>query len=119
MPDEITATEPLTAKELAEVPEHLDDPAPEDPALTAERAAAPAPASPAKPGGPLRFARMSGSSIAGRDSAAWVTDFLNAAYFRHPVPERNVDDLRLAFSILTTYWYRRDPSRRLHLGDLS
>ena len=55
------------------MPEHLDD--------TASDAAAPA----AKPGGPLRFARMTGSSIAGRDAAGWVTDFLNAAYYRRPV----------------------------------
>ena len=58
-------------------------------------------------GGPLRFARMTGSSIAGRDAAAWVTDFLNAAYYRRPVAERQVDDLRFAFSVLTTYWYRK------------
>jgi len=52
--------------------------------------------------GPLRFARMSGSSIAGRDAAPWVTDFLNAAYYRRPEAGREVDDLRLAFAILTT-----------------
>lgn len=72
----------------------------------------------AKPGGPLRFARMAGSSIAGRDAAPWVTDFLNAAYYRRAVGEREVDDLRLAFSILTTYWYRKASDRRLHLTDL-
>ena len=38
--------------------------------------------------GPLRFARMTGSSIAGRDAAPWVTDFLNAAYYRRAVDER-------------------------------
>ena len=32
--------------------------------------------------GPIGFAKMAGSSIAGRDAAPWVTDFLNAAYFR-------------------------------------
>ena len=32
--------------------------------------------------GPLGFAQMAGSSIAGRSAAAWVTDFLNAAYYR-------------------------------------
>jgi hypothetical protein len=68
--------------------------------------------------GPLRFARMSGSSIAGRDAAAWITDFLNAAYYRHPVQERDVDDLRLAFAVLTTYWYREARDRRLHVNDL-
>ena len=61
------------------MPEQLDD-----------RASVPA-------AGPLRFARMTGSSIAGRDSAPWVTDFLNAGYYRRPVAERQVDDLRLAF----------------------
>jgi hypothetical protein len=92
--------------ELDQVVEHLDDPVPDG--------AAPA----AKPGGPLRFARMTGSSIAGRDAAGWVTDFLNASYYRRPVDERQVDDLRLAFAILTTYWCRRESSRRLRLTDL-
>jgi len=96
-------TRPLPDEALAEVPEHLDDPA----------------GAAVKPGGPLRFARMSGSSIAGRDAAPWVTDFLNAAYFRRPVEEREVDDLRLAFCVLTTYWYRKDPARRLRLADVS
>jgi hypothetical protein len=68
--------------------------------------------------GPLRFARMSGSSIAARDAAPWVTDLLNAAYYRRAVDDRDVDDVRLAFSILTTYWYRRASRRRLHLHDL-
>jgi hypothetical protein len=65
----------------------------------------------------LGFARMSGSSIAGRDAAGWVTDFLNAAYFRRPVAERDVDDLRLAFAVLTTYWDRKG-GRRLRVTDL-
>lgn len=69
--------------------------------------------------GPLAFARMTGSSIAGRDAAPWVTDYLNAAYYRRPVADRDVDDLRLAFCVLTTYWYRKDPARRLHLTDLT
>jgi hypothetical protein len=68
--------------------------------------------------GPVRFARMAGSSIAGSDAAARVTDFLNAAYYRHPVAERDVDDLRLAFAILTTYWYREARTRRLRMTDL-
>lgn len=68
--------------------------------------------------GPLRFARMTGSSIAARDAAPWVTDFLNAAYYRRPVDERDVDDLRLAFAVLTTYWYRHAAGRRLHVTDL-
>jgi hypothetical protein len=92
--------------EVDQVPEHLDDPVPGG----AEAAA--------KPGGPLRFARMTGSSIAGRDAAGWVTDFLNAAYYRRPVDDRDVDDMRLAFAILTTYWYGRETPRRLRLTDL-
>src|SRR3954453_1168171 len=67
---------------------------------------------------PLRSARMTGSSIAGRDAAAWITDFLNAAYYRRPADAREVDDLRLAFCILTTYWYRTKPERRLRLAGL-
>jgi hypothetical protein len=70
------------------------------------------------PVGPIGFMRMTGSSIAGRDAAAWVTDFLNAAYYRRPLDAREVDDLRLAFAILTTYWYRKEPEKRLHVGDL-
>ena len=91
--------EPRNLAEDLDLPEQLDD-------------EAPAPA-----GGPLRFARMTGSSIAGRDAAAWVTDFLNAAYYRRPVAERAVDDLRLAFAILTTYWYRKGRGR-LRITDL-
>jgi hypothetical protein len=89
----------LSAEELAAVPEHLED-APEQPPTTA-----------ASPGGPLRFARMAGSSIAARDASAWVTDFLNAGYYRHPVDRREVDDLRPAFSIPTTFWYRKEHAR--------
>jgi hypothetical protein len=105
MPDERTAQ--LSPDQLDEVPEHLEDqPEGDAPAVAAPRT------------GPLRFARMSGSSIAGRDAAAWVTDFLNAAYYRHPLAERNVDDLRLAFSVITTYWDRKD-GRRLRMTDLA
>jgi hypothetical protein len=68
--------------------------------------------------GPLGFARMAGSSIAGGDAAPWVTDFLNAAYYRRDAAERDVDDLRLAFCILTTYWYRNASERRLRVTDL-
>jgi hypothetical protein len=89
----------------AELPDYLED----DAATAAE---------PVAPAGPLRFARMAGSSIAGRDAAPWVTDFLNAAYYRRDVEEREVDDLRLAFSVLTTYWYREHPDGRLHLTDV-
>lgn len=68
--------------------------------------------------GPVHFARMAGSSIAGRDAAPWVTDFLNAAYYRRDPAERQVDDLRLAFCVLTTYWDREASGRRLHVTDL-
>ncbi|MBV9606189.1 MAG: hypothetical protein JO027_13825 [Solirubrobacterales bacterium] len=100
------AVEGIDPAELDQVAEHLDDP------VTDSTPAA------VKPGSPLRFARMTGSSIAGRDAAAWVTDFLNAAYYRHPVDDRDVDDMRVAFAILTTYWYRRETPRRLRLTDL-
>jgi hypothetical protein len=68
--------------------------------------------------GPFGFAKMAGSSIAGRDAAAWVTDFLNAAYYRRPADDRDVDDLRFAFGVLTTYWYRSHPQRKLRVTDL-
>lgn len=68
--------------------------------------------------GTVQFALMSGSSIAGRDAAPWVTDFLNAAYYRRPADDREVDDLRLASCILTTYWYGKEGRRRLHISDL-
>ena len=38
--------------------------------------------------GPIRVARMTGSSIATPGAAGWVTDFLNAAYFARPARER-------------------------------
>lgn len=80
--------------------------------------AAPQPAGdPASGTGPLGFARMTGSSIAGRDAAPWVTDFLNAAYFRHPAATRDPEDLRLAFDVLTTHWWRKG-SGRLRVTDL-
>jgi hypothetical protein len=86
----------------APLPDHLDD----------ELAAAPPRT------GLLRFARLTGSSLVGREAAPWVTDFLNAAYYRRPVDDREVDDLRLAFCILTTYWFRKPTQQRLHLTDL-
>jgi hypothetical protein len=97
-----------TTAPTTELPEHLDD----------DDVVAPTDASPVPRTGPIRFARMSGSSIAARDAAPWVTDFLNAAYYRRAADDREVDDLRLAFGILTTYWYRHASGRRLHLTDL-
>jgi hypothetical protein len=64
-----------------------------------------------------RFARMTGSSIAGADAAGWITDFLNAAYYRRDPARRDVDDLRLAWAIVTTRWHRLG-HRRLRLGDV-
>ena len=90
-------------------------PTPPDRRADSETEAARAPVT---PGGPLRFAGMTGSSIASRDAAVWVTDFLNAAYYRQPVADRDVDDLRLAFAILTTFWYRRKSPRRLRITDV-
>jgi hypothetical protein len=98
-----------TATVHEDLPEHVDDVDPAE--VETQQREVPR-------GGPLRFARMSGSSIAGRDAAPWVTDFLNAAYYRRAVDERDVDDLRMAFAVLTTYWYNKDNHRRLHVTDL-
>jgi len=65
----------------------------------------------------VRFARMAGSSIAAPDAAGWITDFLNAAYYRRPPGLREVNDLRLAFCIVTTYWHRAG-HRRLRGWDV-
>ena len=99
----MTDAHPAADTDLADLPEYLDD---------AETTAAPR-------AGVLRFARMTGSSICGRDAAPWVTDFLNSAYYRRPPGEREVEDLRAAFSVLTTYWYRKPERRRLRAADLS
>jgi hypothetical protein len=64
-----------------------------------------------------RFARMTGSTIAAPDAAGWATDFLNAAYYRRPAEAREVDDLRLAFCVVTTFWSRRG-HRRLRAVDV-
>jgi hypothetical protein len=102
MSDESDRSQTLSEEELEEVPEQL----PDEPPPAAPRASV------------LGFARMTGSSIAGRDAAGWVTDFLNAAYFRRPVADRDVDDLRLAFAVITTYWSRKGERRRLRVTDL-
>lgn len=59
----------------------------------------------------VRFAAMSGTSIAHLGAAGWITDFLNAAYYRRPGHSREVADLRLAFGILTTRWHQNDHQR--------
>ena len=61
---------------------------------------------------------MAGSSIAAPDAASWVTDFVNAAFYRRAAGGREVDDLRLASCVLTTFWYRKSPGHRLRLTDL-
>ncbi len=97
--------EPHSASEIsAEIPEYYDE-------SDGGRPSAPR-------AGVLRFARMAGSSICRRDAAPWVTDFLNAIYYRREADERAVDDLRLAFSVLTTYWYRKPGQKRLHASDV-
>ncbi|MGI8803192.1 MAG: hypothetical protein ACR2KV_13640 [Solirubrobacteraceae bacterium] len=63
------------------------------------------------------FARLSGWTIAGPDAAGWVTDFLNAAYYRREPDERDLDELRLAFSIVTTYWAAKR-GRKLRVFDV-
>lgn len=64
-----------------------------------------------------RFARMSGSSVVAPDAAGWATDFLNAAYYRRRPELRELEDLRLAFAILTTRWHRAG-HRRLRGPDV-
>ena len=66
---------------------------------------------------PLALARMSGTSITAADAVGWVTDFLNAAYYARQPQLRDVDDLRLAFAILTTHWHQHG-HRRLHAPDV-
>lgn len=66
---------------------------------------------------PVYVARMSGTSISAPDSVGWVTDFLNAAYYARRPELRDVEDLRIAFSILTTRWHRLG-HRRLHAPDV-
>src|SRR3954452_17148702 len=67
---------------------------------------------------PLYLARMSGTSITAPDAVGWVTDFLNAAYYARIAELRDVEDLRIAFAILTTRW-NRIGHRRLHALDVA
>src|SRR4051812_49817092 len=64
---------------------------------------------------PAEFARMAGSSIAAPDAAGWITDFLNAAYYRREPHRRDGDDLRLASALVTPRGHRLG-HRRLRLG---
>lgn len=63
------------------------------------------------------LARMSGTSISAPDAVGWMTDFLNAAYYARRPELREVDDLRLAFAIMTTRWDQLG-HRRLHAPDV-
>src|SRR3712207_3796410 len=65
----------------------------------------------------LRFASMAGSSIAAPDAAGWITDFLNAAYYRCAPNRRDVATLRLAHTVVTTRWHRLG-ARRLRAHDV-
>jgi hypothetical protein len=62
------------------------------------------------------FVRMLGSSIAGPDAAGWITDFLNATHHARLPELRDAADLRLGFTVLTTYWHRNG-HRRLRAYD--
>ncbi|MCC5949973.1 MAG: hypothetical protein JJT89_16085 [Nitriliruptoraceae bacterium] len=64
-----------------------------------------------------RTASMAGSTLAAPTAAAWVTDFLNAAYYAKGQQYRELDDLRLAFTIVTTYWAHQG-ERRLGVADV-
>jgi hypothetical protein len=66
--------------------------------------------------GPVQFAGMVGSSIAAKNSTDWVLHFLNAAYYVKADEERDLDDLRLAHTVLTTHWHRL--GRRLRTTDV-
>src|SRR5918992_4759397 len=66
---------------------------------------------------PVWVARMSGTSISGPDAVGWVTDFLNAAYYARRPELRDVEDLRIAFAILTTRWHQLG-HRRLRAPDV-
>jgi len=56
---------------------------------------------------PTATARLVGTTIAAPTAAPWITDFLNAAYFARDAGRRDLDDLRLAFAIVTTYWHEQ------------
>jgi hypothetical protein len=59
---------------------------------------------------------MVGSSIAAKNSTDWVLHFLNSAYYTKSEDERDLHDLRLAHSVLTTHWHRL--GRRLRTTDV-
>lgn len=57
---------------------------------------------------PAETSALAGTTLASRTAAPWVTDLLNAAYYAKPEEDRDLADLRLAFTILTTAWYERE-----------
>ncbi|MFP4148768.1 MAG: hypothetical protein ACLFUG_04180 [Nitriliruptoraceae bacterium] len=67
---------------------------------------------------PLATARLVGTTIAAPSAALWITDLLNAAYFARPPDQRRLEDLRLAFAIVTTYWHEQG-YRRLGARDVA
>ncbi|CAN5220944.1 hypothetical protein BH23ACT9_BH23ACT9_11340 [soil metagenome] len=67
--------------------------------------------------GPAKVAALSGSTLASPTAAAWITDFLNAVYFAKDPTQRDLRDLRLAFTILTTFW-DREGARTLGATDV-
>lgn len=67
---------------------------------------------------PLATTRLVGTTIAAPSAALWITDFLNAAYFARPADQRTLEDLRLAFAVVTTYWHEHD-HRRLGASDVA
>ncbi len=57
---------------------------------------------------PTATARLVGTTVASPTAAPWITDLLNAAYFARDPQARDLDDLRLAFAIVTTFWHEQD-----------
>ncbi len=51
--------------------------------------------------------RQVGTTVAAPTAALWITDFLNAAYYARPADQRSLDDLRLAFAVVTTFWHEQ------------
>jgi hypothetical protein len=56
---------------------------------------------------PSATARLAGTTVAAPTAALWITDFLNAAYYAREDDARDLADLRLAFSIVTTFWHEQ------------
>jgi hypothetical protein len=54
---------------------------------------------------------MAGSSIARRSAANWVTHFLSASYYGVPRERRDLENLRVAWEVLTTYWHQLGAGR--------